>query len=324
MFIPYRVRRVLDGGRRIVQVLRGLSGPSHVLERRQLAWELLAGEVDTLTFTRNGTTWTIYASDNVGKHLFLRGEFGLASAGMLLKWLAARPVGQRPTIVNVGANIGSSCIPLAQMTGKRVLAIEPVRRTYEQLVLNIEQNALGTLVTPIRAAVTKSRCTVDLITPTDTGKSEIKASKQGFATALGTSVGQITSAEGVPLDDLIERPQDIALVWSDTQGFETSVIESGATLWAAGVPLWVEVWPDGLEVHGGVQPFLAACRRHFRSFILDQDFEEHGPLREQPVTALEDVIREITVGTRQHRRSTTDVLLIPDERQSSISPSDEA
>jgi FkbM family methyltransferase len=269
--------------------------------------------VDTLTFTREGTTWTVYGQDIIGKHLFVRGQFDLDGAQELITWLNARPVGKRPVIINVGANIGSSCIPMAKLTGKRVLAIEPLPRTYAVLTRNIEQNGITSQVQAIRAAVTPTRMVVEMITPSDTGKSEIKTSTQGFTAALGSTAGEVSTADGIPLDDLIapHRPGDIALVWSDTQGFETSVINSGATLWAAGVPLWVELWPDGLEAHGGIEPFLDSCRCHFQAFILDLDFEEHRTLREQPIAHLGDVIRDITVGNRQDRRHTTDVLLIP-------------
>ena len=314
MFIPWRVQNAWNKGRRIVSVINGLSGTERETERRQIAWELIAGDVDTLTFTRNGTQWTVYARDIVGKHLFVSGQFGSAAAPALLAWLNGRSVGARPVIVNVGANIGSTCIPLSKATGKRVLAIEPVPRTFAQLTHNILQNDMGTRVQAIRAAVTKSRCTVELITPSDTGKSEIKASRQGFTAALGSSAGQISTADGIPLDELIlqvgSKPEDVALVWSDTQGFETTVINSGAALWAAGAPLWVEVWPDGLDAHGGIDPFLGACSQHFKTFIRDLDFEQGSPF-ERPVTNLTEVMRDITVGDRQDRRHTTDVLLVP-------------
>ena len=59
-------------------------------------------------------------------------------------------------------------------------------------------------------------------------------------------------------DKVIRRFAEVALVCSDTQGFETQIVASGSSLWAAGTPLWVEVWPQGLACHGGVQQFLVA------------------------------------------------------------------
>jgi hypothetical protein len=55
--------------------------------------------------------------------------------------------------------------------------------------------------------------------------------------------------------------------WCDAQGSETDVIESGASIWRSGARLWTEVWPAGLERHGGIKRFDAAVRNHFASFV---------------------------------------------------------
>jgi FkbM family methyltransferase len=226
--------------------------------------------------------------------------------------MAGRQEFSRPVIINVGANIGSSCIPLARRTDKTIVAIEPVPRTFDLLTRNIEQNGLAERVRAVRAAVTETPGVVELMVPGDTGGSEIRASRQGFSPFIPAGAHiDVSTAEGKPLHAFVSRPEDVALVWSDTQGFETAVVRSGASLWAAGAPLWVEVWPDGLEAHGGTAPFLAACQQHFRSFVLDRDFEDRIAATIRPVSELEQVVREITVGERQDRRASTDVLLLP-------------
>jgi len=45
--------------------------------------------------------------------------------------------------------------------------------------------------------------------------------------------------------------------------------------------------------------------------VLDRDFEDRIAATIRPVSELEQVVREITVGERQDRRATTDVLLLP-------------
>jgi hypothetical protein len=97
-------------------------------------------------------------------------------------------------------------------------------------------------------------------------------------------------------------PEQVALVWSDTQGFESQVIESGAELWAKGVPLWVEVWPKGLDCHGGTDRFVTSCERYFRQFAT----AKHIHATPEPIEALKSTVADL----KKHGVS-TDVLLIP-------------
>ena len=82
MTLPWRVQRVIDRTRRnfFSRVARAVSGETHTQERRRLAWQLLAGDAESVTFSRDGTTWTVYTGDIIGHLLFMRGHFGLDSA----------------------------------------------------------------------------------------------------------------------------------------------------------------------------------------------------------------------------------------------------
>ena len=62
-------------------------------------------------------------------------------------------------------------------------------------------------------------------------------------------------------------PSDVALVWCDIQGSETQLILSAPDLWSAGVPLYAEVFPDGLELHGGIGDFIDAAQSSVSSYI---------------------------------------------------------
>lgn len=76
----------------------------------------------------------------------------------------------------------------------------------------------------------------------------------------GASLDAIIGAEAI-------RPEDVALVWSDTQGTETQVIETGASLWRAHVPLFAEIDPVLLDHHDGVDQFVALASEHFTHFL---------------------------------------------------------
>ena len=300
--------------------LRVLPGKSGRFARRWLAWEFLRGDAETITFQRDGFTWSVFTKDIVGRSLYIHGEFQLEALLPLLTWLkTGRPqFSEQTAIINVGANIGDTALPLAKASGKKIIACEPVPRTFELLRKNAELNQMTAQVDCRQVAIATQKGTIEMLAAKDSGHSEVKSQngKQGFGGRYDKEQCQVTQVPSLPLDQLVHdcnlRPEAVALVWSDTQGFESEVIASGSSLWKAGVPLWVEVAPAALEIHGGVARFESLCREHFRQLILDEQFLDSG--RDQtphPVERIAEVLRKLQQGKDRRGRDEQDVLLIP-------------
>ncbi len=298
-----------------------LPGRSGLFARRWLTWEFLRGQAVTLDFERDGFRWSVFTDDVVGRGLFLNGNFQIDGLTQLLQWcrLNVNVWDQRTTLVNVGANIGATCLPLTRESGKRCLAVEPVPTTHAMLRRNVELNQYTQRITCCQAAIASQAGTVEMIAPRDSGHSEIRTAdgKQGFSGTYEAEECTVSLVPALPLEQLIRdanlSPEQIALVWSDTQGFESEVIASGAALWKTGTPLWVEVWPHGLEMHGGVDRFLQECRAHFRHWILDDQFntESVTEIELRPIDSLQEVIRELQQRGGRNGRIDHDVLLVP-------------
>ena len=149
--------------------------------------------------------------------------------------------------MDVGANAGTTAIPLAQR-GFRVLAIEPVPRTLAYLLENVRDNGLDGLVTGVQAAISRPGPRVDMVLGGGLGQSEVRLSSD--QETLVDSQYRVTASVSVPaaglseiLDDHAVATNEVAFVWCDTQGSETEVIASGTELWSSGVPLYAELWP---------------------------------------------------------------------------------
>ena len=56
-------------------------------------------------------------------------------------------------VVDIGANVGDSSIYFALKGAKKVIAIEPHPKAFEELVSNTKLNGLETIVIPVNAAV---------------------------------------------------------------------------------------------------------------------------------------------------------------------------
>jgi FkbM family methyltransferase len=289
-------------------------GERRVRARREMALHFLRGQAEMITFRRDEVEWTAFLYDMLTRTLFVEGAYHRRELAGTLAWLGRRGYFDegRSTVIEVGANIGSICIPMAHQTGRHVVALEPVTETFAVLRRNVARNGLDDRITCRQAAVATRTGRIPMYASLDHGHSEVKTAGgvQGFG--VPGAAHHLVEVEAITLDDLAAElgvpPGAVALVWSDTQGFESAVIESGAALWSANVPLFVEVWPQGLEAHGGIDRFVSAVRTHFRGMITDEALAAAGG-DATPVAASEVVglIREI--GRR--RRISSDVLLLP-------------
>jgi FkbM family methyltransferase len=240
---------------------------------------LLETEAEEITFRRDDIRWTAFPWDVfISWPLFIDGHFRGAELRAVLAWLAARRrfADGRDIIVEVGANIGTSTVLLARETGCRVLAIEPVPENLTVLRRNVIDNGLASQVTCIQAAVTTGGARrIQMIVPvSNSGASEILRPGREPSFATVHRVKRVIDVPVVGLAELLAShaisPDRVAFVWSDAQGCEAEVIASAGSLWEAGVPLYAEIDPGALAVHGGLDALVATAATHFRWFVSDE------------------------------------------------------
>jgi FkbM family methyltransferase len=283
-----------------------------VLARRRLAWRFLAQNAEALSFDREGIHWTGPVTSVIVEELFIHGHYQQHQIRPLKAWLERnhRPWKLSSVIVNVGANIGDSAILLASETGKRVLACEPLPSAYSFLKENVRANRLEALVQCCPIAIGTRNGTIEMVSPGDSARAEVaNQGSQGFgsvsdsnvvkAQATMTTLSALLQAEGV-------AASQVGLVWSDTQGYESEIVASGSPLWRAGVPLWVELWPDGLDAHGGLNRFVELCQQHFKSFIRGKDISADTPERHEVKQ-----LAEVSASARASSHRFEDILLLP-------------
>lgn len=285
--------------------------------RRVVGWRaLVSAGVRDVTFARDGLVWTVSPEDGpVAFGLFVEGGWHVDEMQALADWLALHGVVAPPrdVIVDVGAHVGSSCIPLVRMTGGRALAIEPVAESFRRLEVNVVANGLADRITRVRAAVAREAGRVTMCADERTSGGEFVRRAHCDASAGAADVSSIPEEEvdALPLGALLAaagvRPEEVALVWADVQGSEADVIASGASLWAQGVPLWAEIEPHSLERQGSLAGFASLAAKHFDRFIAARELVREGPAaRPAPIEALPALIHGISP-----RQVNTDVLFLP-------------
>jgi FkbM family methyltransferase len=252
-----------------------------------------------MTFKRNGFLWTGTPNCLISESIFLHDHYQDDSIEGLVKFLKA----ERSTVINIGAAIGDVALPLSRKW-KKVIAIEPTPTTFATLQKNVGQNNLEQQITCYQAAIS------DI-----TGERELVVYDEPAACELVGDDGRVgygdrkylerVAVKTWRLDNLLESLHvsldEVGLVWSDTQGFESQVIESAPNLWAHGTCLWVEIWPQGLAAHGGSARFVEVCKKYFSRFVS----EKHLDGDPENMDALDAVVASLKLG--EH----IDVLLIP-------------
>lgn len=171
-----------------------------------------------------------------------------------------------PLFVNVGANIGTTCLNAAQRGFRRFVAFEPTRRNFGLLQKNIAANGLAAQLHHAGLGREAGTAVIHLH-PTSTGRHSLK---KEFAQG---SEEQIT----IRTLDSFELREPFFL-WVDTEGYELEVLQGAErSLGAQCVGVCIELSP----VISGAADALAALallRRQFNTFLSDQG-APHDPDR---------------------------------------------
>lgn len=288
--------------------------------RRIVGWRALVGAgVRDVTFVRDGLVWTVSPEDGpVAFGLFTDGAYHGAEMRALVDWMVQSGVlsASRDVIVDAGAHVGSTCIPLVRATGGRALAIEPVAESFRRLEANVVANGLAERITRVRAAVMRDAGRAAMcVEARQLGASFVRREGSDATRPDADDRSPLETVDGRPLGALLAsagmRPEEVALVWADVQGCEADVMESGAELWALGVPLWAEIEPHSLALQGSLGRFAALAAEHFDRFIESRHLLRDGSAaRPVPIATLARVVARIGTGEMN-----TDVLFLPPCRE---------
>jgi FkbM family methyltransferase len=282
-------------------------------ERRLLRMSVLRRFTDRVTVRRGGLRWTLLTWDeDVSWCVYADGDYQGPERTAVVRWLRAsrRLLPERDLVIDVGANIGTTAVPLARETSCRVLAVEPVPELCELLRRNVEQNGLANLVRCEETAVAAQAGRSETAIPAHSaGSTELLVDAlEPSWTGLKATLRRV-EVKTAPLPTILRHhrvaPGEVALVWADIQGAEGELIQTGEPLWRAGVPLFMELWPNGLAHRGTDLPAIA--EQHFESFVSSCELIRcpESP-RWQPIAELRALHDRFIGG---NWRAQTDVLL---------------
>jgi len=206
--------------------------------------------------------------------------------------------GESPTgrvLVDVGANIGTTCLPaVARLGFARAIAIEPYARNVQVLRANAGLNGLADRVMVVEAAAsdTEGEATFAAGKPTTRGRR-----RSGAGTIRPDSSGDAVRV--VTVDAELARrglsAGDVGLLWADVQGHEAKVAFGARSLLEAARPFVFAARTGKLEQSGDLARFAAHIEKSYAHVIDLRDAASNV----QPASSLRDLLRP---------RGTTDIL----------------
>jgi FkbM family methyltransferase len=156
------------------------------------------------------------------------------------------------TLVDVGANIGLTSIPVAKARHSICHAFEPDPANYALLVRNIAANGVGAFVKPQNIAIMDSDGTFELERSADNmGDHRIRIGVAADG-AYGEQQRQVVKVAARRLDAcLADHTLDHPVVLKvDTQGAEARVFRGAAKTLREADVVFAEYWPYGLRRMG--------------------------------------------------------------------------
>ena len=250
--------------------------------RRERYFARAAEHTPYLAVEAQGATYVVSTRDrNIGRRLFVnrnRKEFGhLRSALRAIASATGEPASG--TILDVGANIGTTAIPAVLAHGfDRALALEPSPQNYRLLVLNVHANGLADRIVTLPLAASDERGVT---------RFDIGFANSGKHRVLGPAEDghDVIEVETTTLDTLAEQglfdAAETGLLWMDVEGHEGRVLAGGRSLLELGVPVVAEVAP-ARDTNRGivVDHVLALLAAHYTHFLdLRREWDEHPPFQ---------------------------------------------
>jgi FkbM family methyltransferase len=175
-------------------------------------------------------------------------------------------------LIDVGANVGTVCIPLVlQHVFAKALAFEPEPRNFRYLTHNIQQNKLSDSIQAFQMALSSAGGELELELCADNyGDHRIRVGGKPSSqyNQLGEKGRTSITVPVQTMDQIIKslriEPEDVALIWMDVQGHEAHIFPGAKSLISAGVPVVFEFWPYGLRSAGvDLQWLVSFVSDHF-------------------------------------------------------------
>ncbi len=205
----------------------------------------------------------------ISRGIFTDGEFEFDKFTLTCQLLRGRGLvrDRFDLLIDVGANIGSVCIPaVARGYAARAVAIEPHPLNCRLLRANVALNGLDASIDVHELAAGKQDGQKLELEVSDDNWGDHRISIANVKGKFGELQRAKISVPSTTLDCLVRaNDQETMLLWMDIQGYEGFALKGAQTFIAARTPLVLEFWPYAMKRVGSYD-FLNETISGYRGF----------------------------------------------------------
>ena len=220
-----------------------------IVNNKKINFDNIEKNKELLAINNYSEKYIVNSSDiAIGRSLYINGHFEFDTFLYALKILENKI--KKKTLIDIGANIGSICIPaIKRKIFENCIAIEPEPYNYNLLSKNIFINDVNDKIETLNIALgqfddeqLKFELSVD-----NFGDHRIKSDSKE-KNFYNEDKRKIITVNTKKLDTIMKRfnPKD-TFIWIDTQGYESFVLDGGINTLSKKTPMVIEFWPYGLD-----------------------------------------------------------------------------
>ena len=235
-----------------------------------------------------------------GRELFIRSTQDFAKYEAACRLL--RENGRPPitTLIDVGANIGTICIPAVKRgLAARAIAVEAVPGIARLLQANVILNDLASVVTVVIAAVSARAGETIVMAVQSANQGDNRVVVPGASALTSEPPPETVEVLSTTLDDLLTDGAEGVLIWMDIQGHEGIALSGAPKTLAQRPPLVLEFCPE-LMHRGHSYQGLKSAIAGYRGF-----YDLARPAVMRPIAALDELYEALG-----QRGNFTDILVL--------------
>jgi FkbM family methyltransferase len=233
-------------------------------------------------------TYVIVSKDMaVGYPLFMTGESDFEKFVKAISLTRQRRGSSTLSVLwDVGANIGSICIPAVRRNYlEKAVAFEPEVELHKLLRANIILNEVDGRIATFRTALGRGH-SKELLAMGDGNTGDYRIIGRSFESdAMGEQSRRHQEIDVAPLDDFSgDFEVGKTLLWLDVQGYEGFVLAGAEKILKSAPPLVSEFWPYGMRRLDSFELFQEiVCSGLYREFVdlSDPAFEPRAPTKSE-------------------------------------------
>jgi FkbM family methyltransferase len=220
-----------------------------IVNNRKIIFDNIKKNKELLAINNFSEKYIVNSSDTIiARSLYINGHYEFDTFLDALKILGNKI--KKNILIDIGANIGSICIPaIKRKIFEKCIAIEPEPYNYNLLSKNIFINDVNDKIETLNIALGQhenEQLKFEL-SENNFGDHRIKSNSKE-KNFYNEDKRKIIKVNTKKLDTIMKNfnPKE-TLIWIDTQGYESFVLDGGINTLSKKPPIVIEFWPYGLD-----------------------------------------------------------------------------